>query len=201
MISFFWFRTGRQYLHFFSSRRPAPVLATGPRAGRPIARVGEEIDSKNAESKSGSCCAMVEGFSVHAGVSVPARDRLRLERLLRYGSRGPISNERLSLLPDGTVRYKLKRRWKDGTKAVIYEAMEFMERLAALVPPPRFNIGIMGCWPLPQASGDILFRKINRKSSPRTRAAWQKQKLRQPRKLKPNPNGAISREIIHGPSF
>jgi Putative transposase len=115
-------------------------VATGPRAGRPIVRVGEEIDSENAESKSGNCCAMVEGFSVHAGVRVPARDRLRLERLLRYASRGPISNERLSLLPDGRLCYKLKRRWKDGTKAVIYEPMELMERLAALVPPPRFNI-------------------------------------------------------------
>jgi hypothetical protein len=83
---------------------------------------------------------MVKGFSVHAGVSVPARDRLRLERLLRYASRGPISNERLSLLPDGRLLYRLKRRWKDGTKAVIYEPMELMERLAALVPPPRFNI-------------------------------------------------------------
>jgi hypothetical protein len=115
-------------------------VATGPRAGRPIVRVGQEINSKNAESKSGSACAMVEGFSVHAGVGVPARDRLRLERLLRYASRGPISNERLSLLPDGRIRHKLKRRWKDGTKAVIYEPMELMERLAALVPPPRFNI-------------------------------------------------------------
>jgi hypothetical protein len=52
----------------------------------------------------------------------------------------PISNERLSLLSDGRIRYKLKRRWRDGTKAVIYEPMELMERLAALVPPPRFNI-------------------------------------------------------------
>jgi hypothetical protein len=59
---------------------------------------------------------------------------------VRYASRGPISNERLSLLPDGRLRYKLKRRWKDGTNAVIYEPMELMERLAALVPPPRFNI-------------------------------------------------------------
>jgi hypothetical protein len=41
---------------------------------------------------------------------MPARDRLRLERLLRYASRGPISNERLSLLPDGRIHYKLKRR-------------------------------------------------------------------------------------------
>ena len=108
-------------------------VATGPRAGRPIVRVGEEVDLENAAAKPGSCCTMIKGFSVHAGVSVPARDRLRLERLLRYASRGPISNERLALLPDGRIRHKLKRRWKDGTKAVIYEPMELMERLAALV--------------------------------------------------------------------
>jgi hypothetical protein len=98
------------------------------------------MDLEDAEAKSKRCCAMVEGFSVHAGVFVPARNRLRLERLLRYAARGPISNERLSLLPDGRIRYKLKRRWNNGTKAVIYEPMELMERLAALVPPPRFNI-------------------------------------------------------------
>ena len=115
-------------------------VATGPRAGRRIVRVGVEPDFDGAEAKSGRCCAMVEGFSVHAGVCVPSRDRLRLERLLRYAARGPISNERLSLLPDGRLRYKLRRRWNDGTTAVIYEPMELMERLAALVPPPRFNI-------------------------------------------------------------
>jgi hypothetical protein len=57
--------------------------ATGPRAGRRIASAGVEPDFEGAEAKSGRCCAMVEGFSVHAGVCVPSRDRLRLERLLR----------------------------------------------------------------------------------------------------------------------
>ncbi len=83
---------------------------------------------------------MVEGFSIHAGVCVPARDRIRLERLLRYGLRPPLSTERLSLLAYGRLLYKLKRRWRDGTTHVIHEPMELMERLAALVPPPRFNI-------------------------------------------------------------
>jgi hypothetical protein len=90
--------------------------------------------------KPGLCCASVEGFSVHGGVCVPSRDRIRLERLLRYGSRPPLSTERLSLLADGRLLYKLKRRWSDGTTHVIYEPLELMERLAALVPPPRFNI-------------------------------------------------------------
>ena len=62
------------------------------------------------------------------------------ERLLRYASRPPLSTERLSLLPDGRLLYRLKCRWSDGTTHGIYEPMELMERLAALVPPPRFNI-------------------------------------------------------------
>ena len=115
-------------------------VATGRRAGRRIARVGDELDCRGAVIKSGQCCALIEGFSVHAGVCSPARDRIRLERLLRYAARPPLSNERLSLLPDGRLLYKLKRRWSDGTPHVIYEPMELIERLAALVPPPRFNI-------------------------------------------------------------
>jgi hypothetical protein len=78
-------------------------VAAGPRAGRHIARVGDGPDPKDAEMKSARCCAMVEGFSIHAGVCVPSRDRIRLERLLRYGLRPPLSTERLSLLADGRL--------------------------------------------------------------------------------------------------
>ena len=96
-------------------------VATGPRAGRRIVRVGDELDCEDAVIKSGQCCVLIEGFSVHAGVCSPARDRIRLERLLRYCLRPPLSNERLSLLSDGRLLYKLKRRWSDGTTHVIYE--------------------------------------------------------------------------------
>jgi hypothetical protein len=65
---------------------------------------------------------------------------MRLERLARYAGRPPLATERLSLLPDGRLLYRLKRRWRDGTTHVIYEPLELMERLAALVPPPRFNV-------------------------------------------------------------
>lgn len=85
-------------------------VATGPRAGRRVVRVGDGPDSGNAVMKPGRCCALVEGFSIHAGVCVPARDRVRLEHLLRYAARPPLSNERLSLLPDGRLLYRLKRR-------------------------------------------------------------------------------------------
>jgi hypothetical protein len=115
-------------------------VATGPRAGMRIARVGDEVESEDGALPSGPCCAAVAGFSVHAGVRVPARDRLRLERLARYAGRPPLSTERLSMLADGRLLYRLKRRWRDGTTHVIYEPLELMERLAALVHPPRFNI-------------------------------------------------------------
>jgi hypothetical protein len=58
-------------------------VVTGPRAGRRIVRVGYDVDSEDAALPSGRCCASVAGFSVHAGFSVPPRDRMRLERLCR----------------------------------------------------------------------------------------------------------------------
>jgi hypothetical protein len=115
-------------------------VATGPRAGRRIVRVGDTVDPEDATSSSSRCCASVAGFSVHAGVCVPPRDRMRLERLARYAGRPPLATERLSLLPDSRFLYRLKHRWRDGTTHVIYEPLELVERLAALVPPPRFNV-------------------------------------------------------------
>jgi len=113
-------------------------IATGLRAGRRVTRVGDAVDVDDLPA--GRCCAAVADYSVHAGVCVPARDRMRLERLARYAGRPPLATDRLSLLPDGRLLYQLKRRWRDGTTHVIYEPLELMERLAALVPPPRFNL-------------------------------------------------------------
>jgi len=36
--------------------------------------------------------------------------------------------------------YRLKRRWRDGTSHVIFAPLELVEKLAALVPPHRFNL-------------------------------------------------------------
>jgi hypothetical protein len=114
-------------------------IATGPRAGKGVVRVGDEEDMGDATLPAGKCCAAVAGFSVHAGVCVPARDRMRLERLARYAGRPALAAERLSLLGDGRLLYRLKRRWRDGTTHMVYEPLEMIERLAALVPPPKFN--------------------------------------------------------------
>ena len=63
-------------------------IATGPRAGRRVTKVGDAIDVNDGTLPSGRCCAGIAGYSVHAGVCVPARDRKRLERLARYADRG-----------------------------------------------------------------------------------------------------------------
>jgi hypothetical protein len=44
------------------------------------------------------------------------------------------------LLPDGRLLYRLKRRWRDGTTHMIFEPVDLVAKLAALVPPPRFNL-------------------------------------------------------------
>jgi len=51
-----------------------------------------------------------------------------------------LATERLSRLEDGRLLYELRHRWRDGTTHVGFEPLELMEKLAALVPPPRFNL-------------------------------------------------------------
>jgi hypothetical protein len=43
-------------------------------------------------------------------------------------------------LPDGTISYELKSPYKNGTTHVIFEPLDFIARLAALVPKPRFHL-------------------------------------------------------------
>ena len=69
-----------------------------------------------------------------------ADERKKLERLCRYISRPAVSEKRLSLPPNGNVRYQLKTPYRDGTTHVIFEPLDFIARLAALVPRPRVNL-------------------------------------------------------------
>ena len=84
-------------------------------------------------------CASCDGYTVHAGVVIGARNRRGLEQLCRYIARPPLAKERVEALPDGRVRIQLKRAWSDGTTALELSRLELVERLVALVPPPRAN--------------------------------------------------------------
>jgi hypothetical protein len=63
-------------------------IATARCRGQRVLRVGDRIDVEALPALAGERCASVAGFSLHANVAVPARDRRRLERLCRYVARG-----------------------------------------------------------------------------------------------------------------
>jgi hypothetical protein len=84
--------------------------------------------------------AEADGYNVHAGVFVPARARATLERLCRYMLRPPLARDRLTLGADGRVFWELKRPYGDGTTHLAFDPLVFLERLAALVPPPRSHL-------------------------------------------------------------
>src|SRR5207249_450079 len=62
------------------------------------------------------------------------------EQLCRYITRPAIANERLKRNRAGQVVLQLKSPYKDGTTHIVMEPLEFMERLAALVPRPRLHL-------------------------------------------------------------
>jgi hypothetical protein len=41
---------------------------------------------------------------------------------------------------NGQLRYELKTPWRNGTTHVIFEPLDFVARLVALVPKPRVNL-------------------------------------------------------------
>jgi len=84
--------------------------------------------------------AKTAGFSLHAGVAAQAHQRRKLERLCRYVARPAVATDRLSLTAQGNVRYTLKTPYRDGTTHIILEPLDFIARLAALVPKPRVNL-------------------------------------------------------------
>ena len=83
---------------------------------------------------------MVEGFSLHADTHVHANDRQGLERLVRYGARGPLAEERLTRRDDGRYAYRLRRPAPNGATALVLTAGQLVKKLAALLPPPRRHL-------------------------------------------------------------
>jgi hypothetical protein len=81
-------------------------------------------------------------------VAVPAHDRARLERLCRYTLRPPVAHDRVHLTPEERIVLELRHRWSDGTTHLIFDPLELLERLAALMPRPRINLlfyyGVVG---------------------------------------------------------
>jgi hypothetical protein len=79
------------------------------------------------------------GFSIHAGVRIEGDDREGREQLLRYASRPAFSEVQLSLLEDDVVELELKSPTASGQRVVHLHPVQFLRRLAWLIPPPKQN--------------------------------------------------------------
>ena len=80
------------------------------------------------------------GYRDSAFWKCPESERQKLERLCRYIAGPAVAIERLSLTAQGNIRYALKTPYQDGTTHVVFEPLDFLARLAALVPSPRVNL-------------------------------------------------------------
>jgi hypothetical protein len=114
-------------------------FALGPRAGARVWRVGADPDAPWVVSTAPRQ-AHLAGFDLHANVDAPAADRARLEHLCRYLLRPAVAQDRIRLLDDGRLALTLKTPWADGTRQLVFEALELLEKLAALIPRPRINL-------------------------------------------------------------
>jgi ribosomal protein S27E len=112
-------------------------IALGPQQGRKVFTL-QTLPA--CEDDIRSTVGREAGFSLHAGVAARAHERDKVERLCRYVSRPPVAESRLSLTSNGDIRYRLKTPYRDGTTHVIFQPLDFLARLAALVPRPRVNL-------------------------------------------------------------
>ena len=116
------------------------VLLLGPRAGRRLMRLcGQAAHDENARERAVQTQVPGYGFCVHAEHRVRAHDKAGREKLCRYLHRPPLAQSRLDRLQNGNVRLGLKRAFSDGTTHVVFEPLDFLSKLAALVPPPRMH--------------------------------------------------------------
>ena len=113
-------------------------VAFGPRAGQKVFTVQGAMPRDAAFTQ--TLCADVQGFSLHAAVRCGADERQRLGQLCRYITRPALANERMQCNSAGQVLLKLKTPWCDGTTHIVMSPLEFMQRLAALVPRPRLHL-------------------------------------------------------------
>jgi len=113
-------------------------IAVGPQQGRKVFTLQTLPDERDADDA--PAVGNVAGFSLHAAVAARGNERDKLERLCRYITRPAIAERRLSLTHQGKVRYELKTPYRDGTTHVIFEPVDFIAKLAALVPRPRVNL-------------------------------------------------------------
>jgi hypothetical protein len=113
------------------------ALAGGTFLARPFAPK-ERVD-ESLERKPGRFAASHNGFDVHCAVRIAEGDDEGRERLVRYCARPPFALARIEELKDGRISYLMKTPRRARTHRVM-TPVEFMARLAILIPPPYFPL-------------------------------------------------------------
>ena len=114
-------------------------IAFGPRAGQTVVFTVQGAMARDA-AHAQELYADRQGFSLHAAVRCDADERQRLEQLCRDITRPALANERVQINAAGQVVLKLNTAWRDGTTHSVMSSLEFMQRLAALVPRRRLHL-------------------------------------------------------------
>ncbi len=70
-----------------------------------------------------SGAAKAAGFSLTRAVAAAAHEREKLARWCRTIARPAVSTARLSLTAAGTIRYRLKTPYRDGTTDILFEPL------------------------------------------------------------------------------
>jgi len=113
------------------------LVSTGERAGMRVRRV---LSDPSEAIRTGDLCYASRGFSLHAATRIDAENKEGLERLCRYVARPPMAAGSLTRISEDLLSFKLKTPWSDGTTSILLSPLELIEKLSALVPPPRQNI-------------------------------------------------------------
>ena len=79
------------------------------------------------------------GFSVDGSVRIEAADRAGRERLLDYCARPPFALDRLRELGRERLLYEVTKPGPGGGGSLLLNPLELIDRIAALVPPPRVH--------------------------------------------------------------
>jgi hypothetical protein len=121
-------------------------IAMGERKGQKVRRLGILEFADFEASLKGPLCAVTQGFSLHAAVYCAPGERDKLEKLCRYIARPAVAEDRLSMRPSGDIILRLKTPYSDGTSHLLFSGLEFVEKLASLIPPPRIHLTrFFGC--------------------------------------------------------
>jgi hypothetical protein len=98
------------------------------------------LDDSNSAPRPRRRCAFLEGFSLHADTHLHQNDRRSLERLCRYGARGPLAQDRLSARDDGKLEYRLTKPLPGGATTLVVTPVQLLKRLVAVMAKPRFHL-------------------------------------------------------------